>query len=214
MKYLCNEIPWENIKAVGFDMDGTLYDEFDFIVQVYNPIAKLFSYSDDTINSIKHSMLLKWLDKGSSYPFIFSEILFESGFESDLHEKKIKEALLIFRNFIPALFLSERIKFSLEEFKGKYELFLVSDGSSPLQWNKIKSLGLEKYFDKHNIFVSGDHGKGADKPSLMSLDHLAVFNRNFKKNEVVFIGDRSNDEGYAKNAGFHFIDVNKKKNLF
>ena len=214
MKYLCNEIPWEDIKAIGFDMDGTLYDEFDFIIQVYEPIASLFSNSISDINTIKNSMLLKWLEKGSSYPFIFSEIAVEIGLENDLHEKKIKEALLIYRNFIPTLFLSERIKFLLKEFKGKHELFLVSNGSSTLQWNKIKSLELEKYFDKRNIFVSGDHGKGADKPNLMSLDHLAVFNKNLKKNEVVFIGDRSNDEGYAKNAGFRFIDVNKKNNLF
>ena len=214
MKYLCNEIPWEDIKAIGFDMDGTLYDEFDFIIQVYEPIASLFYNSISDINTIKNSMLLKWLEKGSSYPFIFSEIAVETGLESDLHEKKIKEALLIYRNFIPTLFLTERIKFLLEELKGKYELFLVSDGSSTLQWNKIKALNLENYFDKQNIFVSGDHGKRAEKPGLMSLNHLAVFNKSFEKNEVVFIGDRSNDEGYAKNAGFYFIDINKKNNLY
>lgn len=214
MKYLCPEIPWGNIKTIGFDMDGTLYDEFDFIHRVYNSIAEIFSNSDYDTNTIKKIMLSKWLEKGSSYPFIFSEIAMETGLESSLHEKKIKEALVIFRNFMPTLFSSERIKFLLEELKGKYELFLVSDGSSTLQWNKIKALGLENYFNKQNIFVSGDHSKEAEKPGLMSLNHLTVFKKDFKRNEVVFIGDRVIDEDYAKNAGFYYVNINsafKKK---
>lgn len=208
MKYLCSEIPWENIKTVGFDMDGTLYDEFDFICQVYHPIAKIFSNLDYDADIIMKTMLLKWLDKGSSYPFIFSETLKETGFEIDRHEKLIKEALLIFRNFNPVLLLSKRIKLLLEELKERYELFLVSDGSSALQWNKIISLGLENYFDKQNIFISGDYGTGTEKPSLASLKHLTVFNKNLKNNEIVFIGDRIVDENFAKNAGFYFININ------
>lgn len=208
MKYLSTEIPWESIKMVGFDMDGTLYDEFDFINQVYNPIAKLFSNSDYDVNRVMEIMLLKWLEQGSSYPFIFSEIAVKVGIETKWQEKKIKEALLIFRNFMPTIFLSERIKFLLEELKKKYELFLISDGSSTLQWNKIKVLGLENYFSKQNIFVSGDYVKGSEKPGLMSLNHLTVFNKGVNSNEVVFIGDRMVDEEYATNAGFHFVNIN------
>ena len=207
MKYLCSEIPWNNIKAVGFDMDGTLYDEFDFIHQVYNPIAKIFSDSNGDSDTIKKSMLKKWLANGSSYPFIFSEIAVETGLRSSEHEKKIKEALILFRNFVPILHLSERIKFLLEGLKKKYELFLVSDGSSILQWNKIKALELENYFKKQNIFVSGDYGEWAEKPTLTSLDHLTVFKKDLRKNEVVFIGDRIVDENYSKDAGFYFKNV-------
>ena len=208
MKYLCNEVPWGNIRAVGFDMDGTLYDEFDFIYQAYNLIAKVFSNMDYDANEIMKIMLLRWLEKGSSYPLIFSEIATKVGLESNLHEEKINEALLIFRNFMPTIFLSKRIELLLKELRKTHELFLVSDGSSLLQWNKIKALNLENYFKKQNIFISGDHGKGTEKPSLTSLHHLAIFNKNLKSNEVVFIGDRIIDENYAKKAGFYFVNIN------
>jgi len=189
-------------------MDGTLYDEFDFICQVYKPIAKIFSNSNDDVNKTVKSMLLNWMEKGSSYPFIFSETLEKSGIEIGFHEKKIEEALSIFRNFEPDLILSERMKLVLGELKKKYELFLVSDGSSKLQWNKIKALQLENYFSKENIFISGDYGKGAGKQELVSLNHLEVFKKNIKRSEVVFIGDRMIDENYARNAGFLFVNIN------
>lgn len=214
MKYLCPEVPWEKIKSVGFDMDGTLYDEFEFICQVFNPIAKLFSDTENSSEKIMNAMLLKWLEKGSSYPFIFSEIAIEIDLDKKLHEKKIKEALLIFRNFNPTLLLSERTKFLLDDLKSDYNLFLVTDGSSKLQWNKINSLGLKNYFKDQNIFISGDFAKGSEKPNLMSLNNIEIFQSEYKSNEVVFIGDRKCDEDYANNAGFYFININsvfKKK---
>ena len=43
MKYLYPQIDWEPIKYVGFDLDGTLYDESNFISQVYEKIASVIS---------------------------------------------------------------------------------------------------------------------------------------------------------------------------
>lgn len=206
MKYLHADIPWEQIKAVGFDMDGTLYDEFDFIHQVYIPISKLLSSSNHNPESISKGMLERWLEKGSSYPFIFSETASYAGLPDDIAEQKIKEALTLFRNYSPVLQLTPRIKFILDILKNRYELFLVSDGSTTLQWNKIMALGIGEYFNRKNIFVSGDHGKLAEKPGLLSLEHLEIFKKGFKPTEIVFIGDRSVDENYAKSAGFYYID--------
>ena len=43
MKYLYPQINWEPIKYVGFDLDGTLYDESNFISQVYKKVASVIS---------------------------------------------------------------------------------------------------------------------------------------------------------------------------
>ena len=40
LNVLCPNFDCRNIKYVGFDLDGTLYDEFDFIYQVYSKIVK------------------------------------------------------------------------------------------------------------------------------------------------------------------------------
>lgn len=207
MKYIQANIPWESIKAVGFDMDGTLYDEFDFIYQVYTPIATTFSNPQYNSPEIHKMMLLKWLEKGSSYPHIFSETTDIIGWDNESKKNKISDALTIFRNYEPIINVRNRIKFILELFKDKYELFVVSDGSSKLQWNKVKALQLTNYFAMDNIFISGDYGTQASKPNLIALNHLAIFKTPFNANEVVFIGDRTVDSEFAKNAGFYYIDI-------
>ena len=78
MNYLLsNDFEWKNIKSVGFDIDGTLYDEFDFIDQVYEEISEIFKDYVINIKEIKIKLLHIWLEKGSSYPYIFKEIVDE-----------------------------------------------------------------------------------------------------------------------------------------
>lgn len=43
MKYLSNSADWRGIHAVEFDIDGTLYDEMEFISQVYRPISQIIA---------------------------------------------------------------------------------------------------------------------------------------------------------------------------
>ncbi len=209
MKSLFPDIPWKDITTVGFDMDGTLYDEFDFIYQVYHKIAKTFSQKNNE-EEIFQFMLLRWLEKGSSYPFIFKETLETFKIKEGLHKKYIEVALSIFRNFKPKLTLTNRKKIILKELKKEYNLFIVSNGSSVLQWNKVKALKLEKYVDKKNIVISGDFGKNYEKPNLKSIEMIPILRNNKIKKNVVFIGDRDTDERFAAKAGFHFIKINDK----
>jgi putative hydrolase of the HAD superfamily len=213
MNYLVNNnFEWENIKAVGFDLDGTLYDEFDFITQVYEEIALIYKDHVLDIKDIKAKLLRKWIEKGSSYPNIFKEIAEEYIIDSQKKDEVILESLKIFRNFNTNVDLSERIKFLLCDLGVKYEIFIVTDGSSLLQWNKIKSLKIEKYISKKNIIVTGDYGNSFIKPSKQSVLILEIFkNNNIENNQVVFIGDREVDHQFAINSGFHFLDI---KNIF
>jgi putative hydrolase of the HAD superfamily len=205
MKYLYPEFPWEEIKIIGFDMDGTLYDEFVFIGQVYQPIARLFARNaqEDTYAF----MLQRWIEKGSSYPHIFSEALERLNIPQEAREPLIKQALGIFRNFAPVLHLSPRVSYFLEHCSKQYELFLLSDGSSTLQWNKFNALQLHRFFKKENVFISGDHGKNSGKPGLASLTGLPLLAACADPKEVLYIGDRQVDLEYAQNAGFHFANV-------
>lgn len=209
MNYLYPEIPWNKIKVVGFDLDGTLYDEFEFISQVYHAIAKKFGKGKKE-KAIFNFMLSRWLEKGSSYPFIFDETLEKLKVNRKLREEYINIALSTFRNFKPKITLSERKRFVLSELKKKYKLFLLSNGSTVLQWNKIGALKLENYFDKKNICVSGDYGKDFEKPALLSLGTISVLKNKVKGSEVVYIGDRDVDEKFAANAGFHYLMIQNK----
>jgi len=93
MRSLYENVHWDKVKFVGFDMDGTLYDEYDFIVQVYKEIATLLDH--DSYNY----MCQRWLEKGSSFPFIFDETYDLSSSKSLSKDEFISKALNIFRNF-------------------------------------------------------------------------------------------------------------------
>lgn len=209
-------IPWDKIKAIGFDMDGTLYDEFEFINQVYKEIANLLASGQDKLDKIIifQFMIKRWLEKGSSYPHIFKEALSLLECDDHIRYQKLESALLLFRNFKPSISLSSRFEFLLNELKFEKQLFLVSDGSSTLQWNKIEALKLLNFFERQNIFISGDHPLGFGKPSLMPLNFLKIFNSEIECCEVVFIGDRKVDQDFANNAGFYFMNQDSIRDLY
>jgi putative hydrolase of the HAD superfamily len=210
MKYLFPEIEWSKIKAVGFDMDGTLYDEFDFIQQAYKVISTNFEKENKSDYCLLDFMLSRWLEKGSSYPYIFKETLDLALIPENSKENLIQDALHVFRTFQPDISLSPRIEFFLKIFSKEYEIFIITDGSSQLQLNKIKSLKLDRFVSKNNIFISGNHGKGNEKPSLYSLNYISALKKSYTSEQIVFIGDRKNDSEFALKAGFQFIHA---KNL-
>lgn len=211
MNYLRNsKFDWENIKVIGFDLDGTLYDEFDFINQVYTEIAKMLELNSHKKTEIKSRLLSRWLEKGSSYPYLFKEVIQEFELNEDEKLELELKSLELFRNFEPVLVLSERTKFLLSSLKERFQLFLVTDGSSNLQWNKIKSLDIDKYFDLNNISVSGDYGSQFYKPSPISIQNISLFrdNKDFNNSQVLYIGDRTVDFDFANNSGFNFMYIN------
>ena len=83
---LYKDIDWSSITTVGFDMDGTLYDEYDFIKQVYSEINSQLIQN----NEILLFMNQKWIEKGSSYPHIFDEAYERSNNISYSQEEFVK----------------------------------------------------------------------------------------------------------------------------
>lgn len=193
-----NSIQWNKVENVCFDMDGTLYDEFDFIKQVYNIInVKLINEKE-----IEDFMIKRWLEKGSSYPKIFEET-YHRIYHSKTNEKDfVENCLNIYRNFKPDLKISFRVKNYLDFFNENFNLFLISDGYGQLQKNKFNSLKLNNYFNKNNVVFTGDHSFEFHKPNIKSLSLLDL-NPEFS----VYIGDREVDMKFAKNANMQFIKV-------
>jgi FMN phosphatase YigB (HAD superfamily) len=194
-----NDIKLKDIKYIGFDMDGTLYDEFDFIIQPYKKISELF-YLNDAAYSY---MLFKWLEKGSSYNRIFDETyeLYKLKEHLDKH-KFIEEALDIYRNFQPSLSLTPRVTQLLEYFYKTHTFFLVSDGHEKLQKAKFKALKLEKYFEMKNVIFTGRYSKDYYKPNIKCVELLEI---DVKK--TIFFGDRLVDEQFSNCADMKFKKV-------
>jgi len=197
MKYLYENIDWSNIKYIGFDMDGTLYDEFDFISEVYKDISELL-----TVESYSF-MCQRWLEKGSSYNLIFKEAfeLFKRN-ESIIFQDFLDNALSIYRNFNPSIKLNRRTIEILNYCKTNFEIFLITDGNSLLQKKKFNALKLSNFFDEKKIVFTGDYTKNFEKPNLKALELL-----NVDTSKTLFFGDRVIDKEFAEKSSMQFQKV-------
>ena len=207
MKYLSNQIKWEEIRAIGFDLDGTLYDEFDFIKSAYTAIVESFNFESIQKAHMLDFMLSRWLEKGSSYPFIYDECLHSFVVSEDNKVEIIQRSLEIFRTHKPELQLSNRIFQLLIDTRNTYELFLLTDGREKLQMEKFHALQLDRFFAKEDIHISGKYGKGYEKPNTLVLDKIRSLQAGIPATATVYIGDRKRDELFARNAGFHFCYI-------
>lgn len=209
LRSLFPRIDWSSIRAIGFDMDGTLYDEAEFIAQVYQPIAKHISGRCAIEPSIIHDCLLRrWLEKGSSYDKLFSDVLSMNGIPDSSADQLVSECVQIFRSFKPRLRLPARTRAILDHACQHYSLFLVTDGSGPLQRAKFDSLCLGAWFSNHNVCISGEHGHAYQKPAVHITQKIQVLSSPAPRNQTVFFGDREIDRRFAAAAGFQFIAVN------
>lgn len=199
-------INWEKYSVIGFDMDGTLYDEKLFIEQVYQKIARHFAnfLTVNLYNEIYGWLLNRWIEKGSSYPYIFSEAM--EKFIGVSNPTIIQDCLNIYRNLKPNLSLNNNIKELLNNLlEQKKEIFLITDGNSRLQRAKFESLQLGKWFELSNVVFTGDFGSDFYKPNLRCLDHLPKFKKD--NLPVLYLGDRDLDQEFAVSAKFDFLKV-------
>ena len=209
LKYSHKTPDWNLVDSVGFDLDGTLYDEFEFISQVYHPISLILS---EALNkdpfSIYDTLIKRWEKMGSSYNRIFEEVLLDTPISDSQRLFIIQQCLGEFRHFQPNLSLTCRVENCLEWYSKRFPLFLVTDGSQSLQQAKIKSLGLLRWIMPDNIVITGSLSPCTAKPDPHIISQLALFkDLEPSQRRHVYFGDRTVDRDFANNCGFDFIGV-------
>lgn len=193
-----------NIRRIGFDLDGTLYDEFDFIDQAYSEIALRNDHVlGDRLAAVSW-MKRRWLEMGSSYNRIFDEAYENFGNRMSQKMNFVEGALDIYRGFFPILELPARTRFLLSKLKNDYELFLVTDGNPLLQRRKFGALGLGEWFLEQDCVFTGDYGADWHKPSIHCLEKVLI---GASPSQCFFFGDRGVDEEFAKASGMNFARV-------
>lgn len=201
-------VDWDRVRVVGFDMDGTLYDEAEFIAQVYRPVSAIIARAAGVpADTVYPALVQRWHEVGSSYNRIFGEALVARGVDGPAAEAAIGECLAAFRGFTPALSLPAQVPAILDSMREQYPLFLVSDGSAALQRRKFAALGLNRWFEPGNVGFCATLGAGFDKPDTRILADIQTLRGQPVPGGVVFFGDRDTDERFAANAGFQFVRV-------
>jgi len=202
------DISWSQIKCVGFDLDGTLYDEFTSIQQVYRAILHQENYYFPDFAPAYTFMQNRWLEKGSSYNSIFTETFELFSINQEHKERFIHNALELFRSYSPRLIIPSRSHYLLNAFAQDFDLFLISDGPPVLQRNKFKTLGLNDFFDTNQVVFTGDYGKEYYKPRADSFHKLSrTLGWNFSHEEIVYFGDRDIDKEFSCNINVQFQKV-------
>lgn len=180
---------------VCFDLDDTLYDEIEYVqsglkaVAIYLNTSKLLDYSADDM----YFQLTKILHENGRGN-VFDIFLAMNGKYS---KKMVKKCLSIYRNHVPEISLSEEALTTLELLVKKYDkLYLITDGNLTVQRNKIRALGVAKYFKK--TIPTHQYGLSHSKPSLSVFMKIAKW-ENVDLSELVYIGDNPNKDFVALN---------------
>ena len=202
------------IKAIGFDMDDTLYDR-DLIYQsAYDLVTRYVVKSNvefEKFNLVYQECSLVEYQKFMSGEKTFDEYQLdrfvdafkELNIDIDIDQAKIFQAIYDYqKKHVQLRQFMEKILLDLVE-RDDIKIFLLTNGPSDNQRKKIKNLKLDKFFNDDEIFISGD--LLVSKPDRKMFDYVRE-KLNIAPSSIVYVGDNlENDVIGAIEAGWRAI---------
>lgn len=188
------------MKVIVFDMDDTLYDEYEYVKSGFRAVSKFLA----PILAISEAELFTfmWLeleDKGRGQ--IFDHLLKHYGYYTKTLARK---CVFVYRMHEPNIALPNETIVILNKLK-VYPLYLVTDGHKMVQYNKIKALGLEQWM--RHCFITHRYGKKHAKPSPYCFQ-LIQKREKVPPHEIVYIGDNPRKDFVGiKPLGFRTLRV-------
>ena len=196
------------IKAVGFDLDDTLYDHKSYEFEAFKEVSKLVA-NNFKVDEKSYFKALKKLhlngQKSRTFDIAMQECI---GFLPDNWEDFMQESLLpTYRNFKPKKLnlYSEAKEFLEQMLKYRYKLILITNGNYNIQNSKIDALKIREYFDL--ILISDDFIPPKRKPNTYMFER-ALKCLKIKPYEMVYIGDDLIRDKACERVGIKFIDIN------
>jgi putative hydrolase of the HAD superfamily len=185
------------VKAVFFDLDGTLLDRNASLVKFIDGQYERFSKGLSLIDKqhfIKKFIELDcrgyvWKDRE------YSQLLEEMNITSLTWEELLEDYLLNFKHSCQPFRNLRKVLGTLQ--KTGMKLGLISNGKKQFQRENLSALGIAEYFD--TILISEEIGLRKPDPRIFQkgLDHLSVAAK-----ESIFVGDHpENDVKAARTAG-------------
>jgi HAD superfamily hydrolase (TIGR01549 family) len=194
-------------KAVVFDLDGTIYEEWDYLSAAYEVIGKDLERQFGIAHSrIYHFLKEEFLTNGRYG--LFNRLIDTFG----LPEHYMPEALSILRNvkvtekFICYPEITKCLEWLIS--RGK-KIFIVTNGNTIQQKNKISSIEFGGLLDHIDVIYANEIVPKPDPKIIFQLQEKYQFSQE----EIMMIGDSLIDESFASEAGIDFIHVNKIINL-
>ena len=192
---------FENKEAVIFDLDGTIYNEWDYLSQAYRAIGRNaedhFGISELQVYGFLEN---EFLTAGRSG--LFDKLIEKFGLPAEFKQ----EALSILRNaeMSEKLACYSEIKECLQWLAGRQkQIFIVTNGNVIQQKNKIRNIAFGGLLD-HIQVIYADEIKPKPDPEVFFYLQKKY---QVRPEEIVMIGDSITDESFAAAAGIDFIHV-------
>ncbi len=193
----------KNIKAIGFDLDQTLYppnSEIDDLIR--NEIARRILERKPELGDIKTTRLVYEQKHKTTGSWV--GILKEEGFEKP--DELLNEWFSFVNPGIVYLIPKDEVLRDIMSFlKKKYSLFLITNTPEDLSIPRLNKIGLEKTLFDYALFGSdpdfGSKAKGTPFKNLLNKSP-------YKPDEHVYVGDSLKaDILPAKSYGMKTISV-------
>lgn len=200
-------------KTILLDVDGTL---LDFAASEREGIKKVLEYygyeaTEERIQEYKRINKEAWavFERGEVTKEKLVNDRFEVYFGAMGRKVKGEEAEGIYRKHLnsSAILIDGAIEL-LEYLKGKYDLYIVTNGASQTQYSRLSMSGIDKYVK--DIFVSED--AGSQKPMKEYFDYCLKRIPKGNPKEMLIIGDSLfSDIKGGNNAGIDTMWYNPER---
>ena len=191
------------LKAVGFDLDNTLYDQSDhmtaFIKHASKRLSEMASVTSDAAEKI---FLKKWQELTSFHTHLFDEVLKDLNIQNHGYVKVLVDQYHRFRTELKLFPGAENL---LRSLGSHYQLFIITDGNLEMQQEKVRALKIADYFSM--IIYTGQYGSEWKKPSVLPFRY-AVDSLHRLPFECAYVGDNPlTDFKGARETGLTTIRV-------
>lgn len=202
-----------------FDVDDTLYDQlkpfkdaFEKVFSEYKdiPCMELYKksrkYSDDVFEQTEKGLL----SLEDMHVYRISKAFYDYGVE--IERTKALEFQKEYASNQGKISISDGM-INVLDFgkKNNITLGIITNGPTEHQTKKIKALGLEKWIDNKNIFIS--ESMNMSKPDIRAFKFVED-KMNIEPDCTYYVGDSlKNDVVGAKSAGWKMIWINRRNHI-
>lgn len=163
-----------------FDLDDTLFDELSFVKSGFRAVAALLHEKKNIDPAEAFSWMCQELEDGRNC--IFDRVLKRCGLFS---KRLVHRCVTVYRKHKPDIELYPEADQCLERFN-HYPIYIVTDGNTHVQWNKVLALGLSERITF--AFITYRYGIRNRKPSPYCFIKICE-RENVSPSDVVYVGD-------------------------
>jgi len=191
------------ITTIAFDLDDTLYDEFDYCKSGFTAVADFLSARAEPLTSADIFNCLWAQFTGGDRKTTFNTALDKLAIAYD--DKLIGELITTYRNHEPKITLPADAATLLDQLRGYYKMALLTDGFLPAQQLKVRALHIEEYFDC--IVYTEQLGREFWKPSPVGFEKI-MDQLDVPAEQIVYVADNERKDFIAPNRlGFMTVRI-------